>query len=235
MRTLIALTLILTASLTNAQIVFEFDAESSGSNTIKNNWWGVTAEGTVTLSQGAQTVTVNIINTSFSGDISGFDFYDPISAPNTANTGWNLTSATTTGVSGNYNAWDDTSEVKWLGDGSYTGGFSDKYVGAEANYNADNWNFINWDRDPNEEMVFVFHWEGGGIYDMDDLVAAWDTGTADLRLRFQNVNGGSSNSAWHYDKFSTDLTRNTVPEPSTYGMIGAGALLLLVIRRRFKK
>ncbi len=234
MRTLITLTLLLSASLVNAQIVYEFDAQSTADNSLKGNHWGVTAEGTVTLDQGAQTITVNIFNTANSGNISGFDFYDPNSASNTASTDWNLVSATTTGAGFSYlNWWGETSEVRWLGDGSYTGGVSGKYVGAEANWNGAAWPFIN-ATNPNQDMTFVFQWEGGGSYNMTDLENAWDAGDADLRLRFQNIHNQSSGSAWYYDKFSTDLTRS-VPEPSTYGMFGAGALILMILVRRFKK
>ena len=70
--------------------------------------------------------------------------------------------------------------------------------------------------------------------DLEGVVAHWTANTADtvgsnsdLRFRFQSTpNGGS-------DKLYVNL--RAVPEPSTYGIIGASALVLLIAARRFKK
>lgn len=49
----------------------------------------------------------------------------------------------------------------------------------------------------------------------------------------QDFNEGSF--TYHYDLRLTSVTSSAVPEPSTYGLMGAAAVLLLALHRRFKK
>lgn len=207
-------------------IHFEFNAQSSASNTIKTEWYGVTATGTVDVNYASDTLNFSITNTTSTGSghwgrISGFDFNDPYDPLNLWTSDWNLTSSSKSG-------WDDDGSVTFLGDGTYNSGNPDSFSGAETDWwVGTNTNFIN----PGETATFTFEYDGD--VDMQQIVDAWQGGSEDLRFRFQNIDGNSSWHATNWDKFSTDLT--VVPEPSFYGVLGSCALICLIAKRHLRK
>lgn len=231
---IIALTCLTTVS--QGQLAeYDFFVESvAGNGYSGNNATGVAIEGTVTVFDTYLEIFIRNLSGGLKdggpdsytkGDMVGFAFMDPFDT-DPGNDTFELWDTGTPFLTGWSIIGDDNSYYKptnslaasgadVLNDAGETGAGID-WVGEVGGITEGTWRFT-----PN----------GAAIGEMEQLADLWDNnGTEfDMFARFQSVqseNGGS-------DKVGFTLTK--VPEPSTYGLIGAGALVLLIAARKFKK
>lgn len=216
--------LLASLSLANAQIyLFDFFGTSDSTNSTEST--GVAVSGTVDVDVGAGSIEFNINNLSDGSsypyaDLVGFGFWNE---PAGGGTPYTYTGISTTDP-GN---WTSTNSFPELWSGSYHGAVADSPTGFQQN-----------GIDGGASAMFAFTGASGGPLALQGLVDAWtnegvvsnsSSDQHDIRFRFQSVGDDNEGSEKLY------LNLRPVPEPSTYGMIGASALVLLVIARRFRK
>jgi hypothetical protein len=223
--------LLASLSLANAQLFdFDFFGVSDTSNSEENQ--GVAVSGSVQVDVGAGSVKFTINNLSGTGsypyaDLTGFGFWNE---PQGGGTPYTYSGFSHTDNATAYTSWANTNDISDLWQSG------DSYYGAEANSPAGyQKNGLN----GGSSAMFTFT---GASADLTDLVNAWTnegivsndkqlpTNQHDIRFRFQSVGGENVGGS---EKLYLDL--RPVPEPSTYGMIGASALVLLIVARRFKR
>ena len=213
----IFLTLITSASLSWGQLLvgqYEFLEESSQSNT------GVALSGTVELfdDKTIKFILTNLSGTGSytSGDFVGFGFADPFDDP-VDTLEWGLFSSTPIGWTVE-SAWQEL----WNSNGPTAS--REMFTGATADNQGNNGDGL----EDGQIGTWVFNYTGSAVEPWNDLIDKWDEGMPDMLARFKTVgdNGDSDKMLINFNK---------VPEPSTYGLFGAGALVLLIATRRFKK
>jgi hypothetical protein len=207
--------LIISITAANAQLfIFSSVADSGNSNEAT----GVSVSGSVLVDVIGGTVkfTLNNDNTGSIGDLTEFGFWNTADGSNELD--WITPISHTTGK--NWTGPVDRVTDLW--------GNGDLYEGAVADNRGSGGDGIA----KGDSAMFTF--TADGFQDLTGLISVWTANTnntkgsnSDLRVRFQSTpNGGS-------DKLYIDL--KAVPEPSTYGIIGASALVLLIAARHFKR
>ncbi len=225
------LALVFTTCL-NAQIVnLNFAVKADGTNS--NNSTGVGASGSVEVNTIANTLELNIKNLGGSGGYTsstlvGFGFYDFFEIGIVDTVAWTLAPHSDWTLEGEF------SEL-WKSNGNaanrepFTGSIAGTF--GDANNDPTKTGLAN-----GESGSWVFTYTGVG--NLQSLVDAWcdeDSILDDLRLRFRSIGDPAEGSDKVYVQFNKEVPPgHPVPEPTTYGLLGAIALSLLVLRRKLK-
>ena len=215
----------------NAQLLFDFFAESNASNSSENT--GVAVSGSVVVDTTLGTVKITINNLAGTakpgggnygpGDIVAFGFHDSPDSSGANSLIFGLTS--------------DTTGEDWSAVDPFTAMWAagQPYYGAEADNKGDAPGNTSSDAIADGEMGVMFTFTTADTAGLANVAAYWtandsedwSTPAADMLFRFQSTNGAGS------DKIAVNLVE--VPEPSTYGLFGAGALAALIAIRRFRR
>ncbi len=205
---------------TSAQIaVHEFNVVSQT--------YGVRSKFTFTVDPGANVLTVRIDNTiagvnGYKGNIVGFGFNTPFTNTQLGNNGSNV--------------WIDNHTTQLNPGHSQPGDWtkSDPFSMAGGQYTQD---FGVWAPTPKPQNGIQHGEKAWFVFAFPDFTASqvsgFFDGTRDLMVRYQEV---GKNGCYEYSDYGwANDCALPVPEPSTYGLIGAAGLLGLVSWRRMKR
>jgi len=209
-------------SAANAQLeLFDFSAVAGVGNS--NEATGVSVSGTAVVDLTLRTIkfTMNNDSTGSAGELTEFGFWNTPNPLGTAEIVYSGFSHTTG------NNW--TGPVDRIND-LWDVGLTESYEGATADNRGAGGDGIA----QGNSAMLTFTAMPVPNQDLEGLVARWAASNentkdsnSDLRIRFQSTPDDGS------DKLYVNL--RAVPEPSTYGIIGSSALVLLIATRRFKK
>lgn len=202
--------------------VHDFTVTADASNS--NEATGATAEGSLTLNWDTMQIVVELTNLSGTedyapGDLTEFGFYDEgfdIDPTTFSYTIWD--SDGVTDITGT-KTWDYYDVINDLWNQN-----NDIYDGAAAENRGAGGDGLM----AGQSGIFYFGIGSDALMAMGDVFVNNDNSIPDLFLRFQTTNPNGEGS----DKVRVFFTNNTVPEPSTYGILGALLLAGLITYRR---
>lgn len=213
--------LLMSSGLGYAQL-FNFSGASGSAS--DNPGENAAVSGTADVNVGAGTVKFTI-NNDGDGTITGFAFLNSPSMsdrPNTDELSW-LPVVYSLGT----RAWSNVSvDNYWQNDKPYYGASADSPSPT---------NGIQFGESGAE---FTFIAIGGNLQDLVDKWAMpnsdpiWSSSnpTSDLLFRVQETSGNAGS-----DKIAVNFSSTPVPEPSTYGIIGAFSLGIMILLRKIRK
>lgn len=223
--------LLASLSLANAQLYdFSFFGVADNTNSEENTGVGVSGSVLVDVGAGSIKFTINNLNdgggTYPYADLVAFGFWNE---PQGGGTPYTYSGFSHTDNATSYQSWTATNNISdlWQSGDSYYGAEAGSPAGYQKNgLNGGSSAMFSFTGASSDLTALVNAWTNEGVISPDKQLPA---NQHDIRFRFQSIGGEDGDS----EKLYLDL--QPVPEPSTYGMIGASLLVLLVVARRFRR